>query len=190
MGSDGLASGLRWTHPRFQSTLPHGERLIVLFLDALRGVFQSTLPHGERPVPAVFEVTLPLKFQSTLPHGERLLGATKGDFVDEFQSTLPHGERLWSFWVTFTAINFNPRSRMGSDAHLARVCLNAARISIHAPAWGATNTTSLYDQHLAFQSTLPHGERPTTLLVGIPSNAFQSTLPHGERREKRKQKSS
>ena len=35
---------------------------------------------------------------------------------------------------------------------------------------------------LAFQSTLPHGERPVTEKYFASSNLFQSTLPHGERR--------
>ena len=34
------------------------------------------------------------------------------------------------------------------------------RISIHAPAWGATGVCKNFNQTLQFQSTLPHGERP------------------------------
>ena len=55
-----------------------------------------------------------------------------------FQSTLPHGERLV---VLDEDINpqkdFNPRSRMGSD-FLRLFLMPGNRISIHAPAWGAT----------------------------------------------------
>ena len=32
-----------------------------------------------------------------------------------------------------------------------------------------------------FQSTLPHGERPSAMASGIVPVLFQSTLPHGER---------
>ena len=34
--------------------------------------------------------------------------------------------------------NFNPRSRVGSDCGLADVAGLISKISIHAPAWGAT----------------------------------------------------
>ena len=33
----------------------------------------------------------------------------------EFQSTLPHGERLLLLYWLIGWVNFNPRSRMGSD---------------------------------------------------------------------------
>ena len=33
-------------------------------------------------------------------------------------------------------------------------------VSIHAPAWGATLRIRARDEHEAFQSTLPRGERP------------------------------
>ena len=56
-------------------------------------------------------------------------------------------------------------------------------ISIHAPAWGATDCD--YDNiktELAFQSTLPRGERrPTPSRRCRQRRRFQSTLPRGER---------
>ena len=92
---------------------------------------------------------------------------------------------------------------MGSD--LKNITMRSPpSVSIHAPAWGATD---IYFQDLAdteFQSTLPHGERREQLIVadhdasvsihapawgatgaaGCPGQGpfqFQSTLPHGER---------
>ncbi len=48
MGSDGLGGVSKTCGKIFQSSLPHGERLLsVVFLNADIG-FQSTLPHGER----------------------------------------------------------------------------------------------------------------------------------------------
>ena len=58
-----------------------------------------------------------------------------------------------------TERHFNPRSREGSDA-----ILNAYGCSV-----------------LAFQSTLPRGERHVTLTMMLPLFLFQSTLPRGER---------
>ena len=55
----------------------------------------------------------------------------------EFQSTLPHGERQKRNVYTF----------------------GGPHISIHAPAWGATNQTGTKQGAKRFQSTLPHGER-------------------------------
>ncbi len=78
---------------RFQSTLPRGERRLLL-PDRLLvpPSFQSTLPRGERltcdgPV-------LPVRgFQSTLPRGERPVWTRHSGGQAPFQSTLPRGER-------------------------------------------------------------------------------------------------
>ena len=102
-------------------------------------------------------------------------------------------------------LNFNPRSREGSD-DLHNCSRVASRpISIHAPARGATKMPpDLSSQYMAFQSTLPRGERlrafedflcDREISIHAPargatfSNAaqlkfqmqFQSTLPRGER---------
>ena len=62
---------------------------------------------------------------------------TSLSFATLFQSTLPHGER-----PAQVAID-------DMDVH----------ISIHAPAWGATNSMLADPENQKFQSTLPHGER-------------------------------
>ena len=125
------------------------------------------------------------------------------DWSIVFQSTLPHGERPEISNQSSNSRNFNPRSRMGSDAGLLRTPADPA-----------------------FQSTLPHGERlkaagglhrylnfnprsrmgsddscrrricictisihapawgATVSHTAVPQwhPEFQSTLPHGERR--------
>ena len=60
--------------------------------------------------------------------------------------------------VNNSLIDFNPRSREGSDVP-ARIAEAIAVISIHAPARGATVASSVVSTRLAFQSTLPRGER-------------------------------
>ena len=77
-------------------------------------MFQSTLPRGER-LTTTQTIYLRYLFQSTLPRGERQLGTTVNEVRRMFQSTLPRGERLNIMAET-----------------------NATRVSIHAPAWGAT----------------------------------------------------
>ena len=144
---------------RFQSTLPHGERPGRNPTKRVRKPFQSTLPHGERrSTPARSTSTIP--FQSTLPHGERPYNFPTITPIEVFQSTLPHGERRVGLCTRSGCSYFNPRSRMGSDPRqprgsprppnfnprsrmgsdrLRRERLGAGhRISIHAPAWGAT----------------------------------------------------
>ena len=76
-------------------------------------------------------------------------------------------------------------------------------VSIHAPTRGATRTISVKVRNFLFQSTLPHGERPSASWTCITTTSFnprshtgsdfhifalvetnkqfQSTLPHGER---------
>ena len=76
-----------------------------------------------------------------------------------FQSTPPHGGRPRLRWSTSTWRCFNPRPRMGGDHHWQMVVL-AQHVSIHAPAWGATNTPKYNVGQLTFQSTPPHGGRP------------------------------
>ena len=76
--------------------------------------FQSTLPRRERlnsnstPNPCT-------KFQSTLPRRERLRAFLQSRNPHTFQSTLPRRERHNSNWCRCSYINFNPRSREGSD---------------------------------------------------------------------------
>ena len=54
---------------------------------------------------------------------------------------------------------FNPRPRMGGDQfdidHITHMI-----VSIHAPAWGATQAVNAREQGEQFQSTPPHGGRP------------------------------
>ena len=54
-------------------------------------------------------------FQSTLPRRERLLNCSFRFSVLSFQSTLPRRERHFLGQQSVEKINFNPRSREGSD---------------------------------------------------------------------------
>ena len=80
-----------------------------------------------------------LKFQSTLPRGERQPERPNWKRQSGFQSTLPRGERPNTHLsASGTEIYFNPRSREGSDSVGCTVQSRHQRISIHAPARGAT----------------------------------------------------
>ena len=122
----------------------------------------------------------------------------------KFQSTLPRRERRRIRTAHSNQIYFNPRSREGSDKTPtpinrgkgkfqstlprrerrldARTPVRNRRISIHAPAKGATlerRTKQLY--LTVFQSTLPRRERPFVMSSLPCILKFQSTLPRRER---------
>ena len=101
---------------RFQSTLPRRERPAVTGYRSRKNRFQSTLPRRERR-PSRIARTISVLFQSTLPRRERHILFLQYFLDCVFQSTLPRRER---------------RQRVN-------VVDKLIRISIHAPAKGATN---------------------------------------------------
>ena len=76
-----------------------------------------------------------------------------------FQSTLPRGERRGRQQDAFWDRHFNPRSREGSDVLAPFGSITSIKISIHAPARGATTQPADTITKQPFQSTLPRGER-------------------------------
>ena len=179
-GSDKYARHQSATGLEFQSTLPHGERRG----DLLAAHAQPTVSiHA--PARGATGDLLAAHAQPTVSIHAPARGATSPSCSPPpvsplFQSTLPHGERpVYRYIVAMNRVSihapargatrcghahcrdgcFNPRSRTGSDAHCA-ICADG--VSIHAPARGATFGTSGNLQWCQrFQSTLPHGERPT-----------------------------
>ena len=79
------------------------------------GEFQSTRPRGARPTGSTHPGARPW-FQSTRPRGARQVPQRACGVLAQFQSTRPRGARRW---------------RQGVKPKLTKV-------SIHAPAWGAT----------------------------------------------------
>ena len=84
-------------------------------------------------------------------------------------------------WAAADILSFNPRSRVGSD-HAQVVAGSTVKVSIHAPAWGATHLKADIEANGLFQSTLPRGERQSPTIYRRRCFLFQSTLPRGERR--------
>ena len=97
-----------------------------------------------------------------------------------FQSTFPHGERPQLSYRIFALRSFNPRSRTGNDCILLEQILNSD-VSIHVPARGTTLDITDNTSSSGFQSTFPHGERPSLGTILLQHCKFQSTFPHGER---------
>ena len=76
----------------FQSTLPHGERPVLLTRTLLCNDFNPRSRMGSDMTCRLTARARP-RFQSTLPHGERLASKSSAPQIQQFQSTLPHGER-------------------------------------------------------------------------------------------------
>ena len=143
----------------FQSTHPHGVRLMIFTASASGKMFQSTHPHGVRQykdkkqqkdfwvsihAPTRGATMLCCKsnkigqFQSTHPHGVRQLTLRNHKINITFQSTHPHGvrhkSRLYNHTNRFVSIHAPTR---GATDLLFRLAV-ARIVSIHAPTRGAT----------------------------------------------------
>ena len=165
--------------------------------------FQSSLPRGERPGLAVTK-TFTIAFQSSLPRGERpspsdgvtgtwdisILAPARGATAkfDEAMATLAisilapaRGATKIRTHASNIRCDFNPRSREGSDQRRGLWPTRSLPISILAPARGATGLAVTKTFTIAFQSSLPRGERLYTSCRWGPYKRFQSSLPRGER---------
>ena len=98
-------------------------------------------------------------FQFALPRGERPRGRVPCWFTGWFQFALPRGERLQPVWRISTIRKFQfalPRGERRASSAVRR----EAKVSIRAPAWGATPRWSMLSAKASFQFALPRGERP------------------------------
>ena len=164
---------------KFQFTLPRGERLVGLLRRAEGQRFQFTLPRGERRRRAagrarwtcfnsrsrggsdpgqVRPPRRPLRFQFTLPRGERPALASRGA----------------------RSPCFNSRSRGGSDPCYTKV-LTIAKVSIHAPAGGATGNRREGQRGVRVSIHAPAGGATRACQGRGFLTKFQFTLPRGER---------
>ena len=98
-----------------------------------------------------------------------------------FQSTLPRRERRCSARLGKIHRNFNPRSREGSDLPEPFKLIHHLRISIHAPAKGATQTISVATATQVISIHAPAKGATKDSGISATSSKFQSTLPRRER---------
>ena len=115
--------------------------------------------------------------------GRDRLGACKGrDYYTRFNPRARVGRDRRMTFIKLWGRCFNPRARVGRDRHCAWQALTA-RVSIHAPAWGATAVCVLQGRQAAkFQSTRPRGARHMNMARNtMLTSAFQSTRPRGAR---------
>ena len=80
------------------------------------------------------------------------------------------------------SLDFNPRSRTGSDDHGWKYTVAPVVFQSTLPHGERHQHPLNLFRQIVFQSTLPHGERHNHVLLPPVIWSFQSTLPHGERR--------
>ncbi len=97
-----------------------------------------------------------------------------------FQSTRPRGARQPGRHPSSREACFNPRAREGRD-EVREVAFRSWRVSIHAPARGATATNLCPISFQTFQSTRPRGARLSCARARPDRRRFQSTRPRGAR---------
>ena len=114
----------------FQSTRPRGARLDAPAFGDFHGAFQSTRPRDIMWRSAV-------DFNPRARVGRDSPSIAVFPKLPLFQSTRPRGARQKSNITKGITRNFNPRARVGRDDS-CRPSVLPVRISIHAPAWGAT----------------------------------------------------
>ena len=145
-------------------------------------VFQSTHPRGVRPRPFCASCTC-CWFQSTHPRGVRQ-GSTSG-FPNggKFQSTHPRGVRPpLPRPSACRAKSFNPRTRVGCDHAEGSQFVMRERVSIHAPAWGATCCSCCPGQLVCcFNPRTRVGCDKWMRMTDRLQSPFQSTHPRGVR---------
>ena len=130
---------------------------------------------------AAVQSSTPTPFQSTPPRGGRpRCGRTYEDHTDFNPRPREGGDSHGILPEAYQRNHFNPRPREGGDLSVDfAMCL--VRISIHAPARGATPTFLFSGFILAFQSTPPRGGRRHQFGIVAHQIEFQSTPPRGGR---------
>ena len=187
----------------FQSTCPHGARLLGCTCLESALPFQSTCPHGARPTSSASRISH-CGFQSTCPHGARRFelhhkpekstrfnprARTGHDFPGwvwwalkgMFQSTCPHGARPVSPVSVESTLCFNPRARTGHDWRLLHQCLWQNGFNPRARTGHDCRCRWWPVTLPVFQSTCPHGARRASRQCWRAMGWFQSTCPHGAR---------
>ena len=126
-------------------------------------LFQSTLPRGER-LNSWWPEIIPHRFQSTLPRGERPSSISQFTNLIQISIHAPtRGATLFSeSYIIPTFISIHAPTR-GATV-LIMLLFVGNKISIHAPTRGATQNTTRTMGTILFQSTLPRGERPFSII--------------------------
>ena len=140
VGCDRKARVVRPSRWSFQSTHPRGVRLCLRDRQRRVSEFQSTHPRGVRPLDGD---------DFFVEHGVSIHAPAWGATPAWMPITAPNGSfnprtRVGCDWRPGTRPAtwpgcFNPRTRVGCDGPVRGLVALHVDVSIHAPAWGATN---------------------------------------------------
>ena len=142
-GSDNTYNNHWHIQWQFQSTLPQGERRGEITGDYRGWSISIHAPARGATVERLQEITEDGAFQSTLPQGERHAVSARQALNKEFQSTLPQGERPLFLNNLIIFALFQSTLPQGERQHVSSLHPYSNRISIHAPARGATVSPSI-----------------------------------------------
>ena len=202
MGGDSCSRAVRVSIFLFQSTPPHGGRPLGVCSRFPDYWFQSTPPHGGRLLYRVEILGCSVSIHAPA-WGATPRGRNRRSRSHCFNPRPRMGGDIWWRACTTRPCGFNPRPRMGGDG-IETLLDHVIRVSIHAPAWGATTSTRKLFIPFPFQSTPPHGGRrqdggaavlphcfnPRPRMGGDINLCFhffffqfQSTPPHGGRHQ-------
>ena len=161
VGCDGFIGGHGSVLFLFQSTHPRGVRQATgEFPPRSLPGFQSTHPRGVRPPPKRGRELLNALFQSTHPRGVRPGAPQRTGWSGEFQSTHPRGVRLLKALMLVSSVLFQSTHPRGVRRATEGPKGAPTKVSIHAPAWGATRSGPRSSRpRTRFQSTHPRGVR-------------------------------
>ena len=206
-GATSLCPASGWSR-KFQSTHPRGVRqeCVIPYISPIDGFNPRTRVGCDSM--ASYRPSMIFLFQSTHPRGVRPMRQATSDKEDAmFQSTHPRGvRRTRRRRQSRLSQCFNPRTRVGCDTAPNGRNSMTVRVSIHAPAWGATprpltgflrhksfNPRTLvgcdwrpcwaFPSASRFQSTHPRGVRHAVTSASGLVSAFQSTHPRGVRHQ-------
>ena len=113
-----------------------------------------------------------IEFQSTLPRRERHYLDKVTSKIGQFQSTLPRRERQnVHVKVAPDAIDFNPRSREGSDEKAGSASFNPLHFNPRSREGSDNSPLSPPRLLYVFQSTLPRRERLYLLKILYPEHS-------------------
>ena len=134
-GSDITCPVCGYKFSGFQSTLPRRERRFSNSVLSIPGYFNPRSREGSDTPSLALQKQCPISIHA--PAKGATLFYRLFYLSGQFQSTLPRRERHPFIGFAKAMSNFNPRSREGSDRRNFVFGSNL-RISIHAPAKGAT----------------------------------------------------
>ena len=148
-----------------KSTRPRGARLRRTICDFWSRNFNPRARMGRDTSRTPIRAS-PSSFNPRARVGRDSLWTSLSQSFASFNPRARVGRDQISSRIILTRSSFNPRARVGRDGP-ARRRLSVHRVSIHAPAWGATSGSTSSSASLGFQSTRPRGARLAICAVRV-----------------------